>query len=391
MGGSLAGLNAAIFLQERGWEVEIFERSRRPLKGRGAGIVLHPAVFRALGRDPAEISARATRLRYIDSAGVVASEQPCDYRFISYAVLHRELVSRIDPARYHLGAEVVEFEQSEASVEIRLADGARARADLLVCADGVHSSARRMLLPDVRPEYAGYVGWRGVVAETELTEPTHVTFDGAITYCVVPNSHILVYPIPNPSDSSRLINWVWYRNVPEDELKRLLTDRQGVRHPVSIGAGQVAEQNLAELLEGARRTLPPQLVELVSKSAEPFVQVVLDINVPSMAFGRIALIGDAAFALRPHVAAGTAKAAEDAWTLARALAPAADKVAGALRDWERGQLALGNKVTDRSRRSGVRSQFQNDWKIGEPLPFGLHEPGDSLLSEISDTTLRSLT
>jgi len=52
---------------------------------------------------------------------------------------------------------------------------------------------------------------------------------------------------------------------------------------------------------------------------------------------------------------------------------------------------LGNKVTDRSRRSGVRSQFENDWKIGEPLPFGLHEPGDSLLSEISDTTLRSLT
>lgn len=391
MGGSLAGLNAAIFLQQRGWEVEIFERSRRPLEGRGAGIVLHPAVFRALRRDPAEISARATRLRYIDSAGVVASEQPCDYRFISYAVLHRELVSRIDPAHYHLGAEVVEFEQSEACVEIRLANRARARADLLVCADGVHSSARRRLLPDVRPEYAGYVGWRGVVAETELTEPTHVTFDGAITYCIVPNSHILVYPIPNPSDGSRLINWVWYRNVPEDELERLLTDRQGVRHPVSIGAGQVAEENLAELLEGARRTLPPQLLELVSKSAEPFVQVVLDINVPSMAFGRIALIGDAAFALRPHVAAGTAKAAEDAWTLAWALAPAADEVAGALRDWERGQLALGNKVTDRSRRSGVRSQFENDWKVGEPLPFGLHEPGDSLLSEIADTTLRSLT
>jgi len=391
MGGSLAGLNAAIFLQERGWEVEIFERSCRPLEGRGAGIVLHPAVFQALGRDPAEISARATRLRYIDSAGVVASEQPCDYRFISYAVLHRELLSQIDSARYHLGAEVVDFEQSEASVEIRLAAGDRARADLLVCADGVHSSARRRLLPDVRPEYAGYVGWRGVVAETELTEPTHMTFDGAITYCVVPNSHILVYPIPNPSDGSRLINWVWYRNVPQGELERLLTDRQGVRHPVSIGAGQVTEENIAEQLKGARRTLPPQLVELVSKSAEPFVQVVLDINVPSMAFGRIALIGDAAFALRPHVAAGTAKAAEDAWTLACALAPAADDVAGALADWEGGQLALGNKVTDRSRRSGVRSQFENDWKIGEPLPFGLHEPGDSLLSEISDTTLRSLT
>jgi 2,6-dihydroxypyridine 3-monooxygenase len=392
MGGSLAGLNAAIFLGERGWEVEILERSRRPLEGRGAGIVLHPAVFRALGRDPAEISARATRLRYIDRAGATASEQPCDNRFISYAVLHRELMSRVGPAAYHLGAEVVEFEQSEGEVEVRLADGSQAHADLMVCADGVHSSARRRLLPDVSAEYAGYVGWRGVVAETELTAEAHAIFDGAITYCVVPNSHILVYPIPHPADGSRLINWVWYRNVPEGaQLERLLTDRHGVRHSVSIGAGQAAEENIAELVEGARQTLPPQLVELVGKSAEPFVQVVLDISVPSMAFGRIALIGDAAFALRPHVAAGTAKAAEDAWTLANALAPDACKVPGALRDWERRQLAVARTVTDRSRRAGVRAQFENDWKIGEPLPFGLHEPGDSLMSEISDTTLRSLT
>ena len=59
MGGSLAGLASAVFLRRADVDVEVFERSQRPLVGRGAGIVLHPSVFRALDRDPEEISARA--------------------------------------------------------------------------------------------------------------------------------------------------------------------------------------------------------------------------------------------------------------------------------------------------------------------------------------------
>ena len=394
IGGSLAGLSAAIFLCRQGWDVEVYERSRRPLEGRGAGIVLHPAVFRALSRDPAEISADARLLRYLDRSGVVASEQRCHYRFISYAALHRELLTQIDSNGYHLGCEVVEFAQDDGAAEVSLADGRSASAELLVGADGIHSMARRRLLPELRPRYAGYVGWRGTVAESELSDAAHAVFAGAITYCVVPNSHILVYPIPDPengpAEDRRLINWVWYRNVLEgDALERLLTDRHGVRQPISIRAGQVAAENIAELVDGAGRMLAPQLVELVGSSTAPFVQVVLDFDVPSMAFGRIALIGDAAFALRPHVAAGTAKAAEDAWTLAHALDGAPADVPAALQSWEAGQLALGRSVTARSRRAGERSQFENSWQVGEPLPFGLHEAGDSLLPTSPTRHVRS--
>ncbi|HEV7534733.1 MAG TPA: FAD-dependent monooxygenase, partial [Acidimicrobiia bacterium] len=48
VGGSLGGLNAALWLADAGWDVEILERSRSPLEGRGAGIVLHPATVRYL-------------------------------------------------------------------------------------------------------------------------------------------------------------------------------------------------------------------------------------------------------------------------------------------------------------------------------------------------------
>ncbi|HEY1280202.1 MAG TPA: FAD-dependent monooxygenase, partial [Acidimicrobiales bacterium] len=107
----------------------------------------------------------------------------------------------------------------------------------------------------------------------------------------------------------------------------------------------------------------------------PFVQVIFDLEVTRMAFGRVALIGDAAFAVRPHAAAGTAKAAADGWTLATALAANAD-IDAALQQWEPGQLALGRQLLERTRRIGTRSQVTGDWEPGDPeLIFGLYGPG----------------
>ena len=388
MGGSLAGLSSAISLRRAGWEVTVFERSRRPLEGRGAGIVLHPAIFDVLGRVPADISARAGVLRYLQRDGTVAHEQPCDYRFISYAALHRALVAVLAPDKLTLDAEVAGFEQDEDSVTVRLADGRSATGELLVCADGIHSIARRRLLPNVHSRYAGYVGWRGTVIESDLSEVAFRTFADAITYCVLPNSHILVYPIPSLDGSlepgRRLTNWVWYRNVPVSELDRLLVDRRGVRHDVSVPGGEVRDAVIADLVAAATEEMPPQLGELVGRSSAPFVQVVFDIAVPHMAFGRIALVGDAAFALRPHVAVGTAKAAEDAMTLGRALPSSTADVPGALRKWEEGQMRLAAAAMERARDAGTRAQVDNSWRVGDPLPFGLYEDGDSLLS--SDPT-----
>jgi 2,6-dihydroxypyridine 3-monooxygenase len=94
-----------------------------------------------------------------------------------------------------------------------------------------------------------------------------------------------------------------------------------------------------------------------------------------MAFGRVCLIGDAAFVARPHAAAGTAKAAADAWALADAIERHRD-VPTALAQWEPGQLALGQQLLDRNRRNGRRSQFEGTWVPGDPeLIFGLRAPG----------------
>jgi 2,6-dihydroxypyridine 3-monooxygenase len=383
VGGSLGGLTAAIALTKVGWDVEVFERSRRPLEGRGAGIVLHPTTVRALGTDLEGLTAQAVRLHYIDERGRVVYDEPCSYRFASYFGLHQALLDRFDRRRYHLGQEVVGIDQSDRDASIELADGRRRSCDLVVCADGIHSQARQRLLPEVSARYAGYVGWRGTVEESELDASTLAGFADAISYCVVPNGHILVYPIPGLDGSvapgRRLVNWVWYRNIAEGgALDAVLTDRSGVRQPVSVGAGAVRDEVVAELCEHAAVALPPPLAETIRQSREPFVQAVFDIAVPQMAFGRVCLMGDAAFALRPHIAAGTAKAADDAWRIAGSVAISPD-VPTALATWEPPQLMLGRSAVERARDAGIRSQFENSWRVGDPLPFGLHVAGDSYL------------
>jgi 2,6-dihydroxypyridine 3-monooxygenase len=387
-GGSLGGLTAAHVLTDLGCDVEVLERSPVPLTGRGAGIVLHPSTVRwwlEQGVRPlAEMSAAMRRLRYLDADGAVAHEQECRYRVSSFDALYRDLSGRFDPGRHRRGSEVVDFEIDDGGVTVALADGATERCDLLVGADGISSRARHVLLPEVEPRYAGYVAWRGTVAEQDLSPAAGEALLGAIVYHLVPHGHFLAYPIPNVDGSvepgRRLTNWLWYRNVAEGEdLDALMTDRTGVRRPVSLAPGAVAPSRLDELRSAAAAELPPPVAELVAVTAEPFVQVVFDIEVPRMAFGRACLIGDAAFALRPHAAVGSAKAAEDAWRLGDALRASGLDVAAALQRWEPGQLALGRGALARTRRAGERAQHTGEWRVGEPLPWGLYEVGDSAL------------
>ena len=175
----------------------------------------------------------------------------------------------------------------------------------------------------------------------------------------------------------RLINWVWYRNyLAGSDLDELLTDRTGQRRDTTLPPGAVSEHHVAELHAGASARLPAPLSRIVRSTAQPFLQVIYDLDVPRMAFGRVCLIGDAAFVARPHAGAGTAKAAADAWALADAVARHDDDVLSALAAWEPGQLALGRQLLERTRRNGRRSQFDGTWVPGDPeLLLGMRGPG----------------
>ena len=362
----------------------MFERSRSALEGRGAGIAVLDATVRYFvergGGDPSGLMSSTDWIRFLHPDGSTRFQLEHRYRFSSWNTIYRGLMKLFGDGRYHLGQEVTGFDPGEDEVVVRLGDGRAERFDLLVCADGIGSGARARLLPEVSSTYAGYVAWRGTIPESALTSGCFDALWDAITYQLLANSHILVYPIPGPDDAlepgRRLVNFVWYRNVAQGEtLEDLLTDRDGGRRSVSVPPGAVQEHHLAELRR-ASEGLAPAIREVVGSVAEPFVQVIYDIEVPRMAFGRVCLIGDAAFAVRPHAAAGTAKAAADAWALGEAVAAASGDMAESLRRWEPGQLALGRQLISRAREIGNRSQFEGTFVPGDPiLIFGLYEPG----------------
>jgi 2,6-dihydroxypyridine 3-monooxygenase len=384
VGGSLGGLTAASVLRDAGCEVTVHERSPTTLEARGAGIAVLEQTLRypveRLGVSPDAISTRTERVRFLERDGSPSYVEERAYRFSAWNTIYRVLHEAFPGERYRLDHEVVEFEADEDQAELTFADGSTTATDLLVCADGIGSPARRRLFPDVAPQYAGYVAWRGTVPESALSGPAHDALHDALTYQVLPHSHVLVYPIPGldgaVEQGQRLMNLVWYRNVPPPELEDFLTDRHGTSREVSLPPGHVRAEQVEELRSFAAEHLAPPIAEVVTGATEPFVQAVFDIEVPRMASGRACLVGDAAFAVRPHAAAGTAKAAEDGWVLAEELLRAEGDVGSAMRRWESRQVDLGRGLLARTREIGVSSQTRGDFRPGDPrLVFGLHGPG----------------
>ena len=362
VGGSMSGLLAALLLRRAGWAVDIFERVEGELAGRGAGIVAQPdliATLRQLGIDTSDLGVAITTRKVLDQSGRLICEFACPQILTAWERVYRALRDAFPPQHYHRGRGVLGFEQSEASVVAHFGDGGNAQADLLVGADGLRSTIRQQCLPDLAPQYAGYVAWRALIAEAAFPDAIHRALFDAMTFCLPPGEQCLGYPVAGPDNDlrpgHRRYNVVWYRPAEEStELKSLLTDTSGALHAISIPPPLIRHAVIAEMRAAAERLLAPQFRAVVRLIAEPILQPIYDLEMPQMAFGRVAIIGDAAFVARPHVAAGVAKAADDAAALVEALADR--DVASALRRFAAARLPVGRRIIERARHLGAYLQ-----------------------------------
>ncbi|MGA7269510.1 MAG: FAD-dependent monooxygenase [Acidimicrobiia bacterium] len=384
-GGSIGGLTTAALLRDLGCRVDVYERSPSPLEDRGAGIVVLPITeryFRERAEEDERVSLELTYWTYVDREGRILSADPDHYRFSGWNTIYRALLDAFGTEHYHLGREVVGFEEDQDGVTAVLADGERVGGDLLVFADGFGSTGRSILMPEVVPEYAGYVAWRGTTPENSLNPATRRQLADAMVYQVLDAGHILVYAIPDhfgrTSPGHRVINSVWYRNYPTGgPFEDLMVDRDGRRRAATVPPGGIRPEPMREMQTTARRVLAPILLEVVMGCDQPLIQAIFDLASPRMAFGRICLIGDAAATIRPHLAAGQAKACADAWALRDALRSSGGEVRSALAKWEPQQLALAHDARNRSRAMGTASQFDGTMIPGDPAwKFGLWEPGN---------------
>jgi 2-polyprenyl-6-methoxyphenol hydroxylase-like FAD-dependent oxidoreductase len=362
----MAGLFAAHALLRRNIDVHVFERNRAPLAGRGAGIVTHAALDQALDglglTDHGPLGPSIARRRTLDRAGRVVGELEFPQINTSWDRLFQVLRGALPDARYHLAHGVTDIEPSGSGVLVHCEDGSRHRADLVIGADGIRSRLRSLVAPHVVEHYAGYVAWRGLVDERDLSPATWSVIGEYFAFCLPQGEQMLGYPVAGAEHDLRVgrrrYNFVWYR--PADataDLPRLLTDASGRLHVGAIPPPLIDPAVLDATKRAAHDRLAPAFAEVVEKTQQLFFQPILDLETDRMSFDRVVLIGDAAFVARPHVGAGVTKAAVDAVALANCLAHEAD-VSRALTAFEALRLPVGRRIIARARHLGAYMQAQ---------------------------------
>jgi 2-polyprenyl-6-methoxyphenol hydroxylase-like FAD-dependent oxidoreductase len=331
--------------------VNIYERVAGPMQMQGAGIVVQGEILRLLrehGSPPLAITSCRGR-RYLDPEGGDGVFQSMPQEFTSWEAIYKSLRASFPDDRYHTGSQLALPTLNGSRVATKLATGKTIESDLFVAADGSNSDVRQRLLPEVRPNYAGYVAWRGTLDEADAAPRLRCFFDDSFTFSEARSGgHILVYFIPGAAADVRAghrrLNWVWYVRADAEEVARLLMDKDGNSHRASLSPGLARPDAVSGLHALAKREVHPMLAELVAATPEPFVQTIVDVVVPNTLFGRILLTGDAAFVVRPHTAGATAKAAYDALVLGKSLGRARSNVDVGLEEVERLQLEYGGSL-----------------------------------------------
>ncbi|WP_435175337.1 FAD-dependent monooxygenase [Actinacidiphila sp. bgisy145] len=330
-GGGLVGLTAAASLQSIGHEVTVLEQAPE-IRAAGAGIGLWPNALRefdhiGVGADVRDLGAWIDTW-FFDPAGRpqrAAGYGPDDHRFllVPRPALNQLLADRIGLDRIRLGARATGCTETGTEVIVHLADGTDLRADLLIGADGVHSRIRASLVPgsDAVP-HEGHYAWRALVpAGAERPEGSVLTIGAERTrggYARVSADRTMW--MVNQFDAGELTG---------TKRDRALTR---ARHLAARGWH-------ADLLEMIAATPEDAILENLITLVPPL---------PRWTGRRVALVGDAAHGLSPHIAAGGTLGVEDIGVLRTHLASSPD-AATAFTRYERERRARFDQVRVHSR------------------------------------------
>ncbi|HWV21472.1 MAG TPA: FAD-dependent monooxygenase [Devosia sp.] len=313
VGAGFAGLGLALALHRKGFAPTILEkREERQIVDEGIFLTLAPNginALRPLGLAEAAIESgiRTNGLAMHNENGVFLGG--IDYaahaeRFGAPSVTIRRgalsaillSAARAAGVELHFGAGVSGIEEQGGGVAVRLADGATHEFDYLIGADGLRSSVRQLVMPELAPPaYNGLLGGGGIVDVPGVPATNGqmiMTFGRQASLGYIKEGDGPVY---------------WFNSFPSPE-----------------GRAEFADQGQLSDFVTARHESDPEMNRRIIAAAAPGIgRFYPDFDIPDLSFwsrGRVVLIGDAAHAVTPHSGQGGSMALEDAIVLAACIA-----------------------------------------------------------------------
>lgn len=355
IGAGIGGLTAAALLARRGHAVAVYEQAGRFARV-GAGIQQSAnavKVLRALGLEPV-LRERAFAPRHwnnrewdtgaekhlLQLGAAYEARYGAPYLLLHRADLHAALESVVPAGCVHLGRQLAALEQDAEGVTLRFTEGAPARAELVIGADGVHSTVRAALFGAEAPQFTGRVAYRATFPAALLNEPL---LDDCTKWWG-PDRHIVMYYVTANRDEVYFVT-----SVPEGDWL--------IESWSSEGDMAQLRGHFAGFHPAVRQVLAacPAAHKWALCIREPMAQ---------WGAGRITLLGDSCHPMVPYMAQGAACAIEDAAVLARCLdeggaTPAALARYAATRRERTGKV----QVTSR-RNEWMSTRTDPDWVYG---------------------------
>jgi 2-polyprenyl-6-methoxyphenol hydroxylase-like FAD-dependent oxidoreductase len=360
VGGSVGGLFAGNYLCRRGWDVDILETAPESLASRGQGIARHAELEDLLDlldvprgmSGGIDVSGRTG----FDRTGAIISQFELDQQLCAWNQVYLSLLELFPRAQYHGGNIFAGMETTGGVTTVRTNKGRTFEADVVIGADGFRSGVRQIVAPEIQPKYAGYVAWRGTTPESDLSETFRADIFSHYAFLFMSGSQLIGYPIDGLDGSQepgkRRYTYLWYHPASEEKLADILTDASGKTHEYGIAPHLMRPEHIETVRENARREMPANFHEAVMRAESTTVQPIYDVDNDHLAFGNVALIGDAAFVARPHVGVGVLKAGQDALALADALAEC-DGIPEAMARYEAERLPAGKRALNHARNLGA--------------------------------------
>jgi salicylate hydroxylase len=340
VGGGIGGVAAANALLQKGIDVGVYEQAPQ-LKEVGAGVAIHPNGVRMLrrlgfGDELVRFGARWTdpQFRHPDGRLIAPFWPASEAERIEVYGMHRAdllqmFVDRLPPEVIHVGYRCVGFEQRADEAVVVFENGVRVGADVVVGADGIHSTLQQYVTPPPPPLPSGSVAYRGIITAASVGWPA-----GQMRNWLGPGKHFLVFPVR----ANQLLNYVGF-------VATTAQTRESWSAPGDPAA-------LAREFVG----WDPLVEEILAQVETCFWWGLYDREpLPKWTNGRLTLLGDAAHPMLPHVGQGANQAIEDGVALATILAQVGSEFAPrALQLYERVRREHAARVQMSSRTNGAR-------------------------------------